>query len=214
MWRICVLYIARLMLLLSLLLNGAVVAVWLRSFWRGEIFTRVQWQLSSDIDQTRQLQLALERGRARLDHSFRVAPAFIAPFTAPTFHQPDRTQPVGTRWLYSNYHVLNEFPGDSPVALRRLGIDWKGNLVQRTFGDYRNEWWWVRINLLWAVLLCFIFNLLALWMWRRVRRPFVWMRAGLCRCCGYDVRGSGDRCPECGNAVNSISLAPSHNRSR
>jgi len=33
------------------------------------------------------------------------------------------------------------------------------------------------------------------WLWTRQRRR---VRRGLCAGCGYDLRGSGERCPECG----------------
>jgi hypothetical protein len=39
-------------------------------------------------------------------------------------------------------------------------------------------------------------------LWRKTRRRRTRLRLGLCLRCGYDLRGSNDRCPECGEDTN------------
>lgn len=39
---------------------------------------------------------------------------------------------------------------------------------------------------------------------RHHRRGERWMRVGRCRVCGYDLRGSRERCPECGTAMPTV----------
>jgi hypothetical protein len=46
---------------------------------------------------------------------------------------------------------------------------------------------------LWVPMLAFA--ILPLWLWRRRR---VTRGKGLCEACGYDLRATPERCPECG----------------
>jgi hypothetical protein len=55
--------------------------------------------------------------------------------------------------------------------------------------------WSVGVPHWFIALLCLPLPLIAFRRWRRKRRI---EREGLCRVCGYDLRASVDRCPECG----------------
>jgi predicted RNA-binding Zn-ribbon protein involved in translation (DUF1610 family) len=61
----------------------------------------------------------------------------------------------------------------------------------------------------WAVILIFLV-LPGIWfvMYRRQRLISHRRRSGLCIACGYDLRASVDRCPECGAAVSTSTNAP------
>lgn len=58
----------------------------------------------------------------------------------------------------------------------------------------------------WAIVL------LAAWLarraWVRARRHHAALRDGLCLSCGYDLRASDTRCPECGNAIRRSKSPP------
>jgi hypothetical protein len=56
--------------------------------------------------------------------------------------------------------------------------------------------YWFPTALLAALPLC--------WVFLRIRRGRG-KGAGFCRVCGYDLRGTPDRCPECGRAARNVS---------
>lgn len=63
---------------------------------------------------------------------------------------------------------------------------------------------WEVVVPLWSILALTAMPVIVLmWRWRR-HRP----RAGHCPSCGYDLRATPDRCPECGTIVATASVAP------
>lgn len=109
------------------------------------------------------------------------------------------SHPYGTIWLTGK--MASEEPTWA-TRLRRLGFHWAASPREplRAFDDPMTLWTTVRAvgAPYWFVLL-----LTAILPARRLRRWLAMrsrLRKGLCRSCGYDLRGSPDRCPECGAA--------------
>jgi hypothetical protein len=89
-------------------------------------------------------------------------------------------QPYGHRALAMNYVALPEPNGS------RLGFQWGKRAIYGTL--------WLRLPF-WSILsFSFGAEYLALTRLRRLRHCV----AGLCSACGYDLRATPDRCPECG----------------
>ena len=53
----------------------------------------------------------------------------------------------------------------------------------------------------WAGVLLTSVGLMARVVWRQVRRGSYLAPDGMCETCGYDLRATPERCPECGTAV-------------
>ena len=70
------------------------------------------------------------------------------------------------------------------------------------FGNWRRgDWPVVSIFAPYWSVVCVTAPLPAWWLWRR-RTERRRRRRGYCRACGYDLRASPDRCPECGTAAS------------
>jgi hypothetical protein len=63
----------------------------------------------------------------------------------------------------------------------------------------------------WSIALAFAI-LPAQWIkrWAQHRKLQIWQKQGRCLRCGYDLRASTDRCPECGTAISPRALSEEH----
>ncbi|MGA2496244.1 MAG: hypothetical protein ABSH20_00800 [Tepidisphaeraceae bacterium] len=175
---------------LSLLLSIAVVILWVRSYWIGDRFYHSRWQVDGLRCQESASWLLLGSGRIGFAVRRQAAverPENIAEFKALAAH-PE------SLWHCDRPPATNWHPPDDSALVHRLGfwtIDAPMPPGAGVTGYYR-EWGMP----LWPICLA-----LAVWPARRCawhlchrsrRQP------GLCPVCGYDLRATPERCPECG----------------
>jgi hypothetical protein len=165
---------------MSMLLLAATLAIWSRSYLvRDEICWQrrsVQQLYSSDYGRIgySTFQFAPDNGGDRDWTWFRIAPG--------------RTVPVGR-------YEPNELIG--------IGWDVSGTMPYRDGAKLYSvtaREWWIPYRLIAALTAL----LPALWakdhLLLQLRRRR-WTRHGLCERCGYDLRASKDKCPECGTTI-------------
>lgn len=161
---------------LSLLLFVGVCVLWVRSYFVIERVGRVHYSPGIP-NEAHNLFLQANQGVVQLIDAGDPAENFSH-----------------VRWVWKSWPAHQTFFGaDEPPLLRAIGIGWI-----RTRTVLTGEMYWevhVRFALLASV--CALTTMLLVWhRWRTTRR-----RPGLCLECGYDLRASPERCPECGTPI-------------
>ena len=184
--------------LLSLMLSVAIGALWMRSYATAD---RFDWQAKGGT----LLGVLSTSGRLTLCWKWfpenQVLPAGFSHLTFPssTVHGADELDVwIGHNELnvMANHYACNSYRTVFEMARLRLQV---GGIVDATFGPIPppssiTSWMLILPHWVAGLLAC-----LAPTVW--VRRTIgQWRRAakGLCLCCGYDLRPSLRRCPECG----------------
>ena len=155
---------------LSLLLSVAVVALWVRSYAWGD---SLSWRRAPrQFDATSDVMLGWSR--------------IVSDYPAPEGWQ-------GSFWPFRRETETIRFmrrPGGAwGFGFDRVRREEPGQLYEATSAVF--PWWAVSLPLLASAGACLVATV-------RRRRAHTRRRAGLCVRCGYDLRGTPGRCPECG----------------
>ena len=182
----------RSLMVLSLLLCVATVGLWVRSYWRQD-GVRYNSKVSADL-RIVDIFCASDTGQILFEHStWRVnqQPTFRLPFDG----------------IYSQQ--VSGLVGDVSW-MRNMGSYWRGfGVMSGLHGSttitmapttYTQTSMFRLIFPHWAMAIAFAV-LPAVLLARKLRSRSR-LTAGLCPVCGYDLRATPDRCPECGTAAS------------
>jgi hypothetical protein len=182
-------YILNALTVLSLVLCVATVALWIRGyvisdeFYRGayeDIGDRTYW--TQDIVFVGRGGVGVMRGAQGLSAGFRGL--------GHSFHT---TYPAA----YPNFNINSVAPGSESA--------WAGfRYAKVSVPDPRRSrpkaYLWELVVPLWPVVaLTALLPAFRVWRWHRRR-----FAAGRCQKCGYDLRATPDRCPECGTIPTKV----------
>ena len=167
--------------ILSLLLALTFAALRVRGYWRSDDFGWTPSRRSTA--QSYYFGLTSARGGVTI-YVYRYWPSVVAD-----------TLPAGWHW---NSYGEPLIPFASEIPANRWGLGYE------SFRDPAGHWRWIIFP---AWLATTVFALLpatrlALAVRRRRRA-----REGLCKKCGYDLRATPDRCPECGTLAPAAARA-------
>ncbi|HEY2589611.1 MAG TPA: hypothetical protein VGI81_27950 [Tepidisphaeraceae bacterium] len=189
----------------SLLLCGAAAALWTATqFWYFGLHYRSGRWWGADV-------IASE-GTVRVIYD-RFTPPVLPPFrrmtrrgpltpTPPTTDTPRLdvkiTSRVPIRWIWRGQKPVIDLPCLALVPEQQESSRYYDGVGARA-GSAQFYWLWVR---LWpSTVLLAILSTFRAHAYVRRRRQMTRQRAGLCASCGYDLRASTGRCPECGTAI-------------
>jgi hypothetical protein len=212
-----------LLTVLSVLLCVAVCVLWVRSYWRAEHFWLTYRDGGGDLFRTDQGDFTIYHSRSR-EPNHRVAGRVGFEYAAGPLvgaHARPGSYPVVRRWGPFSYAAVPrpKPPTDEQLEQARRAIkEWEQSKSRMDPHDTKtlmlqeraleaqvmlNGWWdrslWRFVFPAWAVVAVLLSPSAAravpLWQRRLARGR---QKSGLCPRCGYDLRATPGRCPECG----------------
>jgi hypothetical protein len=182
-------WVWRATVVISLLLFVATIVVWVRSYWTSDLVAETRF---------RSWQAELNCGQFDLsaDLVYPIRPMLPGNPTAPIHTGPARAQEATWQFLHADApanRVLLPKTFFGFGASKETAVWFMAGSTQPMTSDIEGTHWYVPA---WSIALLTL-PAPVWWMIRR-RRVF---GPGLCSGCGYDLRATPERCPECGKEV-------------
>jgi hypothetical protein len=191
---------------ISLLLCAAVGAAWIRSYWvRDALYRNFYW---GDGNQrvSREMNMASNRGRvsARIE---RCGPYPIIMRDASGLGMIDLK--TNLEWYWDHGATWTGALGSDFIPGHALRFEWRRDVqmlgIGYHHGTYDQYETWEFDLPYWALVAALaVAPSLAMATLLRRRRRLRRSGAGLCMECGYDLRASRERCPECGTNIPGV----------
>jgi len=183
----------------SLLLCAATAVLWGRSYFAADSYYFPAARVVADGPEDdwglgTQLVIRSSRGKVQF-HRYETAPRRAEPTghasvrPAPPLRSGQRTLPTDWSWQFGGIERFHRAPNRQQVA--------DGSYLFLGFDNLMLPWW---------MLTAVTAILPGIWLVRlpgRLRRRRR-LRNRLCTKCGYDLRATPDRCPECGAVAESM----------
>lgn len=160
---------------MSLVMCMATAAIWMRSFWRWD---STAYRTVSGAA----ICLDVRNGR-------------IVLFYSPNWFRNGGVSTGFLTWLNREPQELSSYLSERAGAQRVLGFQWgTTDYSTRTSPGAGPEYWFIGIPCWVFVVGCLLIHCILRGLHRK--KP-----EGFCAFCGYDLRATPDRCPECGAAA-------------
>lgn len=182
---------------LSMLLWVAVCVVWVRGHWIADEVGWSQWRLDSATDRQAGVSFISAGGGVLV----RMRWSRLAIADAAELDRVRRESPKHRQWTWKRWPDP-QYPAGStaPTALNRFGIYLHLDAQSGAWGWQRDGYVAVPSWLL-AGVCAAPPGCRAVRKWRERRRGL--NDGSVCAACGYDLRATPDRCPECGAEATS-----------
>ena len=184
----------------SLILALALSVLWLRSLTLGDTWVLQYLERGTGGTSETIYMLYIQFTPQNLVVEYRLLPEPAEPELPIWFTKHFRT-PANAFYQYENrrnwFFIANSWHSDADLLGKPTGLyeQWRVPV-------------WVLVLLCFSPMLGYLFPMTRRFI--RQRR----LRAGLCERCGYDLRSSPERCPECGTPSKNNLATPKHSTHR
>ncbi len=183
---------------------AAVAVFWVRGYWRADhAQVSYAWYPQPHLYRSRWLSLKSAQGKleiaaVRNDFDLRYPGEIVSNGNEPGWVDSFRQRkPSGFGGTYGAYTIE---PGVTYISAPRFALGFGVSHEDQVKRARHDEYWNLAMPNWFVMLMTAIVP--ALWL-RRPLRLRQRRRNGLCLHCGYDLRASSGKCPECGTAIRA-----------